>query len=473
MSNLSLQPRTGGGRVGMKDSSRPTFAGLPIRYLLVTWLFILSAVAYLDRTNISIAGIQISKEFAIDNTHLGWVFSAFLIGYAALQVPAGLLVHRFGTRLVLTFAVLWWGFFTVLTALVPPTMSGSIIILILVRFALGSGEATMYPATSQFVERWFPKSERGKANGIIFGGVGVGSGLTPPLVTAIILHYGWRASFWFSALVGVVAGTAWYLMARDTPEQHPLVRNAELALIREERDQHASPASAINKSNSTKRSVPWRNIFTSKEVVALTLSYFSFGYVAWIFFGWFYIYLAQVRGLNLKTSALYSMLPFIGMTVGSLFGGVASDWLAQHVNLKLGRCLLPSLCMTITAFLLVIGSKAEKAQTAGVVLALGAGILYVSASCFWAVSANFAGEYAGLTSGIMNMGAQIGGACTASLTPLIAAHFGWQMSFFVAAFLAILGAIGWLLIDPRRNLSAPRDLLRADISNMLTQSEPT
>ena len=94
-------------------------SALPIRYLLVIWLFVLSAVAYLDRTNISIAGIQIGKEFAIDNTQLGWVFSAFLVGYAAFQVPAGLLVHRFGTRLVLTFAVLWWGLFTVLTALVP------------------------------------------------------------------------------------------------------------------------------------------------------------------------------------------------------------------------------------------------------------------------------------------------------------------------------------------------------------------
>src|SRR5437879_10538062 len=108
----------------MNNLPRRSPPALPIRYLLVIWLFVLSAVAYLDRTNISIAGIQIGKEFAIDNTQLGWVLSAFLIGYAAFQVPAGLLVHRYGTRLVLTLAVLWWGVFTVLTAVVPPTMSG-------------------------------------------------------------------------------------------------------------------------------------------------------------------------------------------------------------------------------------------------------------------------------------------------------------------------------------------------------------
>ena len=428
---------------------RQTSPGLRMRYLLVTWLFVLSAVAYLDRTNISIAGIQIGKEFGIDNTHLGWIFSSFLIGYAAFQVPAGLLVHRYGTRLVLTFAVIWWGLFTVLTAIVPPSMSGSIAVLIFVRFLLGSGEAAMYPATSQFVERWFPTKERGKANGIVFGGVGVGSGLTPPLVTAIVLHYGWRASFWFSAFVGIVAGAIWYIIARDTPEQHPRVRKPELDLILDGREPIKPSAAAISQSPASgKRTVPWARIFTSKEVFALTSSYFAFGYVAWIFFGWFYIYLAQVRGLNLKTSALYSMLPFVGMTIGSLSGGVVSDWVTEQFNLRFGRCILPSLAMACTAVLLILGSKAHRAEMAGVVLALGAGVLYFSASCFWAVSANYGGEYAGVISGMMNMGAQIGGACTASLTPLIAAHFGWQMSFFVAALLAILGALAWLMVDP-------------------------
>jgi MFS transporter, ACS family, glucarate transporter len=436
----------------MNTLPKRTSPAVPIRYLLVVWLFVLSAVAYLDRTNISIAGMQIGKEFAIDNTHLGWVFSAFLIGYAALQVPAGLLVHRFGTRLVLTFAVVWWGIFTVLTVLVPPGVSGSIVILVLVRFALGAGEATMYPATSQFVERWFPMRERGKANGIIFGGVGVGSGLTPPIVTAIIVHYGWRASFWFSALVGIIAGTIWYLIARDTPEKHPFVQESELALIQDGRNSASDAGLASRRSILNQRSVPWLRIFTSKEVLALTLGYFCFGYVAWVFFGWFYIYLAEVRGLNLKTSAIYSMLPFVGMTIGCLSGGVASDWMAQRLSLRTGRSLLPAFSMALTAVLMVLGSRAERAQTAGIVLALGAGILYVSASCFWAVSANFAGEYASLTSGIMNMGCQIGGACTASLTPLIAAHFGWQMSFFVAALFAAIGALAWLIVDPKQNL---------------------
>src|ERR1039457_6263830 len=130
--------------------------GAPKRYLLVSWVLVLSAVAFMDRTNISIAGVQISKEFGIDNSHLGWIFSAFLIGYASFQIPGGILIRRWGPRRVLTFFVLSWGVFTVLTALVPPAMRGSMWLLFLVRVALGASSAVMYPSANQFVERWFP-----------------------------------------------------------------------------------------------------------------------------------------------------------------------------------------------------------------------------------------------------------------------------------------------------------------------------
>jgi len=423
---------------------------LPIRYVLVFWLFVLSAVAYLDRTNISIAGVQIGRDFHIDKIHLGWVFSAFLIGYACFQIPAGLLARKLGPRRLLGLGVLWWSVFTAITALAPSGIRGALLLLIAVRFALGIGEATMYPATSQFVERWFPIAERGKANGLIFGGVGIGAGLTPPLVTAIILHYGWRASFWFSAVVGTVAALVWYLAARDAPEQHPWVSKDEETLISETRSlpvAHSNPPSFL-----TKPGIPWLRIISNKDVLSLTLSYFSFGYIAWIFFAWFYIYMATVRGLNLKASALYSMLPFIAMTIGCLGGGVVSDWIARRFSLRLGRCLLPALSLAVTAVLLVLGSRAHGAAAAGWILACGAGVLYISQSGFWAAAADVSGEHVGVVSGIMNMGGQIGGACTASLTPLLAAHFGWQMSFFAAAALALLGAILWTTVQPNSTL---------------------
>jgi ACS family glucarate transporter-like MFS transporter len=94
----------------------------------------------------------------------------------------------------------------------------------------------------------------------------------------------------------------------------------------------------------------------------------------------------------------------------------------------------------------------ENAHGAGLILACGAGILYLAQSSFFAVAADIAGEHVGVVTGIVNMGGQIGGACTASLTPLIAAHFGWEMSFMAAALLAVAGSLAWIGIDPGRTL---------------------
>src|SRR5579871_6472688 len=202
-----------------------------VRFFLAFWLFVISGVAFLDRTNISIAGLQISYEYGLGNQRLGWIFSAFLIGYAGFQLPAGWLAARFGPRRVLTIGVVWWGIATALTALLPSGISHAVMLLIAIRFALGAGEAVIFPAANQFVARWVPMQERGFINGLIFAGVGAGSGLTPPLLTVLIASHGWRAAFWFSAAIGVLAGAIWWLSARDTPEEHPEISTEELQTI--------------------------------------------------------------------------------------------------------------------------------------------------------------------------------------------------------------------------------------------------
>jgi len=429
-------------------------SGLPIRYVLVLWLMVLSAVAYLDRTNISVAGIEIGHEFAISNIRLGSIFSAFLIGYAGFQIPAGLLARRLGSRRALGLLGLWWGFFIALTAMIPRSTSEALLILIGVRFALGAGEAMMYPAASQFVERWFPVKERGKANGFIFAGIGLGAGLTTQIVTTIILHDGWRASFAFSACVGLTAGLVWYLLARDTPEEHPWVGDAERALI--VRTRRVAAVGEKDAAHDGGRDVPWASIFRSKPILALTASYFSFGYVAWLFLQWMYIYIAQVRGVNLKTTAVYAAFPFIAMTIGCMLGGIISDWIAARLGLRTGRCVLPGVALALTAVLLVLGSREGDARTAALVLALGAGILYLAQSSFWAVSADIAGEYTGIAGGMMNMGGQLGGACTAWVTPHFAKWFGWDAPFLIAAGLALAGGLVWFAIDPNEQLAIAR-----------------
>ena len=417
-----------------------------VRWFLVFWLFILSAVSYLDRVNISIAGGSIAEAYHLSDVQLGKVFSAMLVGYALFQTAGGRLADRFGPRRVLAAGVMWWGVFTALTAMVPMNIAGALFIFVAVRFLLGAGEAVIYPSANQFIAHWIPTAERGIANGWIFAGVGAGAGLTPLLVTYIMVHYGWRSSFWVCSIIGFAAGAVWFLHARDTPAEHAGVSNSELTLI------HTGLMHAESRSDP-KALVPWRRVVQSKEVWAVTLSYFCYGYVAWIFFSWFYRYLAKVRGLDLRASAFYTMLPFLSMLVCCLLGGLINDRLTKWRGPRAGRCVLAAFAIAVAGVFIAFGSQVQSARLASLVLAGGAGALYLSQSSFWSVTADIAGASSGSVSGFMNTGNQIGAALTASLTPWIAARFGWTTSFLVAAALCLVGAVSWLLVDPLRQLT--------------------
>ena len=404
-------------------------------------MFAISAVAYLDRVNISIAGSSIERDFHLTHVQLGWVFSAFVLGYALFQAPGGRLADRYGPRKVVAAGTIWWALFTSLTAFVPSGVAGMLVVLLAVRFSLGLGEAVVYPACNRLVASWIPSQERGLANGWIFAGIGAGGGIAPPLSTWLLVHYGWRWAFRASTLLGLATAAIWYAIARDRPEEHPWVEPEEVEHIRRGLPERASAAAA-----------PWRIILGSHQVLTIAGSYFAYGYAAYIYYTWFFIYLSSVRGMNLKASSYYGMLPFIAMALGSTVGGWISDGLTKRYGKRSGRCKFASATMALSGCFIALAMLAKDAQLASVILAGGAGALFLSQSAFWAVSADLAGKSAGSVSGIMNMGGQFGGATTALLTPLIAVHFGWPASFLTTTALCLAGAAAWLLVDPSAGL---------------------
>lgn len=411
-----------------------------VRWLLMIWIFLISAIAYLDRVNIAIAGLALAKEFRMPIEQLGPLSSAFLIGYALFQAPAGRLADRLGPRLVIAAGVVWWAVFTVMITVLPAGFSGLLFLLMATRFLLGAGEAVVYPASNCVVASWIPGRERGLANGLIFAGVGFGAGITSRLVTELTISYGWRSAFYASAVIGLVAGAIWFWIARNRPADHPWVTG-------EERETIKSGLPPAKTAQASER-LGWSAIFGNGHILAVTFSYFAYGYVAQIFFTWFFIYLNQVRGLDLRKSSYYAALPFIAMSAGSIIGGLISDRLSKKFGARVGRCGIAVAGIGLAAIFVAIGSQAADPQLASFILAGGAGALYLSQSSFWSVSAAIGGRSAGTVSGVMNMGGQIGGALTATLTPLIAKSYGWTASFLVAATLCALGAIVWIWVRP-------------------------
>jgi ACS family glucarate transporter-like MFS transporter len=276
-----------------------------------------------------------------------------------------------------------------------------------------------------------------------------------------MIHYGWRASFWVSTILGLIVGVVWYAIARDVPEQHPLVSQAELSYIQQFRVPKSAPNQTadpppIDSASVTSSRLSWQQIATNKNILAVTISYFCFGYVAWIFFSWFYIYLAKVRGLDLKTSAFYSTLPPLAIVVCSLCGGAICDAMTKAYGKRIGRCGVACFALVLASVILVLGSHVASAPLASIVLSGGVGALYLAQSSYWSITADIAGNSAGLVSGFMNMGGQLGGALTASLTPAIAQRYGWTSSFLVAAIFSGVGGLVWLLVEPDNRLALTR-----------------
>jgi ACS family glucarate transporter-like MFS transporter len=409
------------------------------RWVVIACTFVIAAVSYLDRNNISIAASSLQREFALTNVQLGTVFSAFIMGYAFTQPIAGRIADRCGAARVIGMAIVWWSVFTALLPWVPTGVPYSMAILLAVRFLLGIGEAVIFPASNRLVANWIPTRERGVANGLIFAGVGVGGASAPPLITFIMLSHSWRWAFWLCALIGVAAGILWMLLVRNSPAESRHVSAAERAYIEAGLPVHAK---------SEGKPAGWLDIAADRHVLMLTLSYFCYGYVAYIFFTWFFKYLSDVRGLNLKSSALYATLPFIAMALASWLGGWTSDKLVAVTGKRFARCGVAGLSMLAASIFVFVATQVADARVAALVLAGGAGALYFAQSAFWAMSADIGGRSAGLLSGIMNMGCQIGGVVTAALTPVLANALGWTASFAITAGVALVGAAAWAFVDP-------------------------
>ena len=196
------------------------------RYRVLSGLFLLSVITYLDRVCIAVAAGPMQKELHLGPSDWGWVLGVFTISYAIFEIPTGTMGDRLGGRRVLTRIVLWWSAFTALTGSITRFW-----MLLLVRFLFGAGEAGAFPNISAVVSRWFPERERGRAIGISWMASRIGGALSPLIVVPLTMRFGWRLAFFILGGIGVLWTAGWYLLYGDHPQ--PSEKHSSLGVGRD------------------------------------------------------------------------------------------------------------------------------------------------------------------------------------------------------------------------------------------------
>ncbi|MDX1642999.1 MAG: MFS transporter [Thermoanaerobaculia bacterium] len=417
--------------------------GVPggVRWRVLAVLVTLSFVAYVLRTNMSVAGEGMMRDLGLSPLELGMVLAAFAWGYALFQFPGGLFGDRLGPRRALTLIALAWGLLNLLTALVPGTSLTStttvLVGLISVRFLMGLFQAPVFPTIAGAIGNWFPVAGWGLPNGLSSSGLTLGAAATGPLIAWLVTGLGWRLSFALTAPLGLAGGLLWWWYGRDRPGEHPSVEAAELELIEAGRP----PVSPVEPG-------AWRVVLADRNILLLTLSYFLMNYVFYIFFNWFFVYLVRVRGFEALEGGFVATVPWLVGAVGAAVGGWWCDAASRARGIRWG-CRIPALVsLPLVAVLLWAGAAADSAGLAVVLLALCFGATQLTEAAYWSAVISVAGRRAAAASGVMNTGGNAVGGVGALLVPWMAEQFGWIAALSTGSLFALLGAVLWLFIRP-------------------------
>lgn len=409
-----------------------------VRWRILGLLALASAVAYLLRLNMSVAGETMIHDVGLSEVQFGLVLGAFAWGYALFQLPGGIWGQRLGGRRALTTIFLGWGVVTLLTGLVPAAtvLPATVILglLILFRFGMGVLQAPIYPVSvGGVVARWFPSQEWGLANGLTSAGLTVGAAATGPLVAWLVGAVGWRQSFLVTAPTAFLLAGWWWWYARDEPASHPAITPVEVG--------HITGPGAVTAAVAT---ADWRPLLHNRPLLVVTFAYFMMNYVYYLFFNWFYYYLVEVRDLADAAGGRFLAAQWMVGAVTATAGGLACDRLVRRLGVTRGCRWVAVSGLLLCAPLMVLGADATSAGVAVALLSLSFGALVATDATFWVAAMRVAGGHAPAATGILNTGGNAMGGVGAVLVPLLAARFGWTAAVASGAVAAVLAAALWL-----------------------------
>jgi MFS family permease len=445
-----------------------------VRYGVLGYLCALSVILYIDRICISKAAPAIQTDLDLSSTEMSIVFGAFIVAYGLFEVPTGRLGDRYGSRGVLTRIVLWWSAFTALTGCVftldsgytlalpgldyeLPVMVPGLVLLVVVRFLFGAGEAGALPNSARVIARWFPPGQRGPAQGWITTSALVGGAVAPVIAAYLIQSVGWRLSFVLFGSLGLVWAAAFWQWFRDDPAKHPRVNSAELRLIGAGRQ---APKAQSHPP------VPWRTVVTSPNVWLLGGVSTCSCFVSYLYYTWLPTYLEKGRQASNIDAGWLSSLVLAGGALGCILGGYLTDHLARRTGNRRRSCrLIGSVGMTTAAVLLVGSVQCDNTAAAAGLVACASLSAFTALPSWWAVVTEISGPHLGALFGLMNSLGVPGAVASPLFFGMLVDLRGqegftgrdqWDPGFYVCAAVLLLAALGWRCIDDTPSVVEPR-----------------
>ena len=416
---------------------RPT----AIRWRICALMIVVSFVAYLLRTNMSVAGVPMSAALGLSHVQLGVVLAAFAWGYAIFQFPGGLLGDVIGARRALTILAAVWGGLNLLVAFVPGSAAGSatavVLVLMTLRFLMGAAQAPLFPIIGGGTTcHWFPVSGWALPNALQNFGATFGAAAAGPLIAWLMERFGWRASFLLTAPAAVVAAGLWWWYVRDRPAEHVEVNTEEQRLI--EAGRTAEDLAPVEPG-------AWRVVIRDRQVQLLTAGYFCVNYLFYFFFNWLFVYLIESRGFTLLEGGWYASIPWMAGAVGAVYGGWLCDRLWKRLGARRSCRYLGAAGVAAAAVLLLAAGWAPHPLAAVALLSLCLAAEQFTDAIYWAAAISVAGRRASAACGLMNTGGNLSGGVVALVVPLVVDRFGWPAALATGSAFALIAAGLWLV----------------------------
>ncbi len=404
------------------------------RYTTIAMCFAAVFVCYIDRVNISIAIIPMSKEFGWDVTTQGAVLSSFYIGYLLMQISGGRLADRFGGKIVLGLGVLVWSVFTLLT---PAAALVGLVGLFVARIGMGLGEAVTFPSIYSLVTRWFPVEEKSKVIALNASGIPIGTVFALLVTPLIVLHLGWQWAFYLFGGVGVIWFLAWQRFVTTTPQEHPRISAQELALI-----EASAPA-----SGAVETAPPIRYFLKNKALWAIIVAHFCNNWTLYVILSWLPKYVNEGLGVPFAAVGLISMLPHItSFLCLNIAGNIADRMIKSGMDVTFVRKLMQTIAFGGLSICLFLIAEVESAYAAIGILCLGK---VFSAAGIGGHSVNhmdIGPRHAGTLMGITNTAGTIPGIVGVYVSGMILEATGsWALVFQVTAGVTLFGMVFYLL----------------------------